>query len=376
LIEYIAQPGDTVYSIARLFSIRTGQLLSVNPGLGSGPVLAAGQRLLIPDISLVRPAIEVNGYFYAGRDPSILREVFPYLTYLSILYCRVTPDGGILCMNDSTLVRAVRAANVAPMMVVTNYTPGEGYSEPLVHAILSDPQAQQTLMQNILSRLRKTQYYGINIDFEMVPYADYNALTQFVQMASFTLHPLGYLVMVTVRTKRLIDRAENQRDKFRITDYTFIADRFVIKTSELACDPNTALSQTDSMQRILDYITGPFSSQKVLVAYPNCCRMWTLPYQPGQQPQPVFYEQAELIANQAGTGFEYDMDTGMLFFDRVDDTGAGFTIWCGNVVANKDIMELVRIYNLGGVSVRPVDLFSVATFQLFGAMYQIQKLNL
>lgn len=375
LMEYIVQAGDTVYSVARLFGMRTEQLFSANPTLREGEALLPGRRLMIPDSSLVRPSIEVNGYFYATRDPSILREVFPYLTYLSILYCSVMADGSLNCMNDGNLVRMTRSAGVAPVMVITNYSPGRGFSAELAHAVLSDSQVQQMLLQNMISRLRMTQYYGVNLDFEMVPYEDYNAYMQFMQMASYALHPLGYIVMVTVRTSRIISRILDQRDNFHISDYNFIADRFIVKTSELVCDPNTALSQIDSMQRILDFSSGPFSSNKILLAYPNCCRMWALPYQPGAPSQPLYFEQAELMAQQAG-GFEYDLDSGMLFFERVDENGAGFTVWCGNVVADKDIIELVRIYNMAGISVRPVDLFSVETFQIFGALFQIQKINL
>ena len=296
MTEYIVQPKDTVYSVARLFGIRTGQLISTNPSLADGRALLAGQRLIIPDSSLVRPAIEVNGYFYAVRDPAILRDVFPYLTYLSILYCGVTADGSLVCTNDGILVRAARAAQVAPLMVISNQVPMQGYSPALAHAILSDVEIQQTLLQNIISRLRKTEYYGINVDFEMVPYGDYNAYTRFLQMASYALHPLGRIVMVTVRTKRIIDRILAQQDGFRISDHNFIADRFVIKTSEPVCDPSTTLSQIDNMQRILDFMSAPFSGTKILLAYPNCCHMWRLPYHPGVPPQPLSYEQAELMA--------------------------------------------------------------------------------
>ena len=65
----------------------------------------------------------------------------------------------------------------------------------------------------------------------------------------------------------------------------------------------------------------------------------------------------------------------MFFFNQTDETGAGSTVWCGNIVADKDIIELVRIYNLAGISVRPVDLFSEETFHIFGALFQIQKIN-
>ena len=39
------------------------------------------------------------------------------------------------------------------------------------------------------------------------------------------------------------------------------------------------------------------------------------------------------------------------------ETGQEYEVWCGNVMASKEIVDLIRIYNLGGVSFRPADFF-------------------
>ncbi len=369
-MNYIVQPGDTLYSIARLFGIRTEQIINANPDLAQGAALSAGQFLEVPLSPRMRPSIDMNGFIDPSTDPCVLQDIFPYLTYLSILCCNVRMDGSISCSNDRPMVSAARSAKVAPLMVVSNEAPDVGYSAEIAHAIISDPVAQQTMLDNIVARLRLTEYFGVNFNFELVPYEDYDAFAELVRKATFLLHPMGYYVMLTIRTQRVITYIEELYPE-PPGDYAFIADRFIVRSSELACDPGSDLSTADSVQRILDYTIAPFSSRKILIAYPNCCQVWQVPYLTGQAPRTISYQQAALLAGW--TGFLYDQQTNRRYFSFTDEGGLEYGIWCGNIAGSKEIADLVRIYNLGGVSFRPADFFSLSTYQLFNVMFQIQK---
>jgi spore germination protein len=344
-MRYIVQPGDTLYSIARLFGIRTEQIINANPILAENAALSAGQLLEIPVSSRMKMSIDMNGFIDASADPASLQDIFPYLTYLSILCCHVRMDGSISYSNDRMLVSAARSAKVAPMMVVSNEVPGVGYSAEIAHAIISDPVAQQTMLDNIVARLKLTEYYGVNINFELVPYEDYDAFAELVRKATFLLHPMGYYVMLTIRTQRVITYIEALFSE-PPGDYAFIADRFIVRSSELACDPVSNLTTADSVQRILDYTIAPFSSRKILIAYPNCCQVWQAPYQTGQAPCTISYSQAALLAGE--TGFLYDQQTGKWHFTFTDEAGLEYNVWCGNIAGSKEIADLVRIYHLGG----------------------------
>ena len=369
-MKYIVQPGDTLYSIARLFGIRTEQLISANPILADNMALSAGDRLEVPLSSRMRQPIDMNGFIDASADPASLQDIFPYLTYLSILGCHVRACGYIDCSNDRALVGAARAAQVAPMMVVSNEVPGVGYSAEIAHAVISDPVAQQTMLDQIVARLKLSEYFGVNFNFEPVPYEDYDAFAQLVRKATFLLHPMGYYVMLTIRTQRVIARIEELLPQ-PAGNYEFIADRFIVRSSELACGSALNLSKADSVQRILDYTIVPFSSRKILIAYPNCCEVWQVPYQAGQSPRIISYQQAALLSG--ASGFLYDQQTSRRYFVYTDEAGLEYDVWCGNIMGSKEIADLVRIYNLGGVSFRPADFFSISTYQLFNAMFSILK---
>lgn len=369
-MKYTVQPGDTLYSIARLFDIRTEQLIGANPILAGGAALSPGQTLEVPISFRVRPVIDVNGFADAAEDPALLQDIFPYLTYLSVLCCRVRACGRLDCSNDRVLVVAARQAKVAPLMVVSNEVPGVGYSAEIAHAIISDAVAQKMMLEQIVARLQMSDYYGVNFHFEMVPYEDYDAFAELVRTATFLLHPMGYYVLLTIRTQRVIARIEQLRPQ-QPGNYEFIADRFIVRSSELACDLAYGLSIADTVQRILDYTVAPLSSRKILIAYPNCCEIWQVPYESGQTPRMISYPQAALLAGN--TGFLYDQQSGRQYFAYTDEAGQEYALWCGNIAGSREIAELVRIYNLGGVSFRPADSFSQSTYQMFDALFNIQK---
>ena len=103
--EYLVQPSDTIFSISRMFDLRTEQLLLTNPDLQYNSLLA-GQILNIPERKHMRSTIRTNGFFNANRDPALLNDIYPYLTYLSIVNCRIIKDGSLLCENDDEVIVA------------------------------------------------------------------------------------------------------------------------------------------------------------------------------------------------------------------------------------------------------------------------------
>ncbi len=370
--EYLVQPGDTIFSISRMFGLRTEQLLHTNPNLQYNSLIA-GQTLNITENKLMRSTIKINGFFNADRDPALLNDIYPYLTYLSIVNCRVLKDGSLFCENDDkAIVASARSANVAPLMVISNYVLTTGYSGELAHDVLSDKQALNNLFENIEQRMSTTQYFGINFDFENVPYADYDIFASFIQELSNQLHPLGYIVIATLRTNRIIGRIQENAEGFPVGNYENLADMFVIKTSEIICNPASNLSMIDNLQMIIDYVISPFSGHNILVSYPDCCHLWTHPYYAEQQPVPISFEQAELLAS-GGNGLEYDQNTNMYFYDYCGKSGDGYSIWCGSVLVNKEIVELIKLYELGGLSFRPADMFSLTTYQILGLIFNIDK---
>lgn len=365
--QYIVQPGDTLYSIARLFGMTTGRLRSFNPEVADTDVLSVGQTLQIPQTGLVRPTIEVNAYIYPGYHPLQWSEIFPYLTYLSIFGHEIRP-GGMLTVPDSVpLVTAARQAGVGPLLVVTNTVEGV-YSGELLHGVLSDFAAQQTLINNCVAVAQTYGYYGVNFGFEQILLEDYEPYAAFLELAANRLHAVGLIIVASIRLVVVLENPYALPEALSL--YSRILDRFIITPGDYIC--SEGLTPIDVVQRGLDYITRYFSNPKILLSIPNCCYQWELPYPSNGKYRSLSPEEADALIRRTGAYPEIDPDTQMVFFRIVEEGNISYVLVCDSM-RSLLVLELVEIYNLGGISFRTLNLFNLARYQVISVRYDIRK---
>lgn len=365
--EYTVQPGDTLYSIARLFDMTTGRLRSLNPELADTDGIAVGQTLHIPLDGLVRPVIEVNGYIYPDYNPLQWNAIFPYLTYLSIFGHEIRPGGMLTIPDSAPLIAAAREAGVAPLMVVTNTINGV-YSGELLHGILSDLQAQQALIQNSIEAARTYGYYGVNFGFEYILPEDYATYASFLDLAANQLHALGLIIVASIRLVIVIQMTPTLPESLAL--YSRILDRLIITPGDLVCIGEQA--PIDAVQQGLDYVTRYFSAPKILLGVPNCCYEWDVPYPPDNEYRVLPPDQADAIIRASGAMPQIDPNTQMTVFQIPEDGTISSVIICSSAYSLMT-MELVKIYNLGGVSFRTLNLFNLASYQVINVRNDIRK---
>ncbi len=373
MFDYIIQPGDTIYSITRLFGITTAQLLSVNPTL-DGENLVVGQKLRIPEYRDVRPTIEVNGYAYLTVSQAVLENALPYLTFLSILGYDVRPDGTFPTVDDTRLIEAARQQGVASLMVVSNIEPDIGFSADLAHTLLSDLSVMQTMINYIIATLKAKNYYGVNINFSELYPSDYIAYAAFLQSLTTQLRPLGYLVVIAARMTILIEQQAlltsiNQRFSFN-----GIMDRLIIRSNDWACTyRRRETSYIDELQQAIDFATQHVSSPKILITIPNCCYSFKLTGQGPHLYRLLTPAQADELVQQTGGVFRIDPRSRTSHFTYVDSDGVVHEVLCEIDTNLRAPLALVQTYNLGGVSFRTIESFSTASYQTVSAMFEIRK---
>ena len=365
--EYIVQPGDTLYSIARLFQISTARLRMLNPELADTDAIFVGQTLRIPQDGQVRPIIEVNAYIYPVYNPQQWSAVFPYLTYLSIFGHEIRPDGTLVAPDTTALVAAVRQAGVAPLLVVTNTVEGV-YSGELLHAVLSDHQAQHTLIEHSVAVAQAYGYYGVNFGFEYILPEDYVAYAAFLDLAANRLHALGLIIVASIRLVVVLDKPPSLPEALAL--YSKILDRLIITPGDLIC--SEGIDPIDVLQQGLDYVFQYVSGPKILLGIPNCCYQWEGPYPPSGEYRVLSLDQADALVRGTGAYPETDPDTQMIFFCIPEDGNVSHVVMC-NSPRSLMVAELVDIYNLGGVSFRTLNLFNLASYQLLTVRSDIRK---
>ncbi len=373
--EYTVQPGDTVYSISRLFGITTAALLAANPEITDIDRISVGQILRIPGTRAIRRTIEVNGYAYTTVDEGALRNILPYLTYLSIIGFEANPDGSIQYPDDAALIETALLYNVAPLMVVSNRDAFGNYLGDLAHTLLASTALQQTLIDNIVARLQDGNYYGINVDFSELYVDDFFAYAGFLQSLTMQLHPLGYIVVVAPRINILLEHQEVLERINQAFFFNSLMDRLIIRTTIWTCTYDVArqLPLIDELQRAVDFASSLISSNKILLAVPNCCYVWRITGDEAVLLRTLSPAQADelLIATHARVAI--DPQTQASYFQYYDQDDVLHQVWCENETNLRGPLALVETYNLGGISFRTIDRFSMVSYRTLASLYEIRK---
>lgn len=364
--EYIVQPGDTLYSIARLFQVPTERLRSLNPEIEDASVFV-GQTLQIPVSGQVRPTIEVNGYTFPVYDPLQLSAIFPYLTYLSIFGNEILSGGLLTSLNSAQLVLEAHQAGVAPLMVVTNTVEG-AYSGELLHGILSDISAQQKLLDNCIAIAQAYGYYGVNFGFERIFPEDFRSYASFLELAANRLHALGLIIVISIPLVMVLESISSLMEALSLFDQ--ILDRIIIAIGDFICSEEQV--PIDSVQQGLDYVTEYVSSPKILLGIPNCCYIWREPFASNDGYYALSTDQADALVRLTGAYPEMDPYTQNTFF-HIREEGEPPSILICDPVRSLTALELVSIYNLGGISFRSLTLFGFASYQAINVRNDILK---
>ena len=225
---YTVRRGDTMSAIARSFGVSLQSLVAANPAINDPNRIYVGQQINIPSQSEYLGEMVVNGYITDAADAT-LNATLPYLTFLSPFSYRSDLSGKLT--PDFDLNTALSAAQrVANLMTVTNLKAQGGFSSEIAHAILTNQTVQDTFLGNVETALARGGYYGLNIDFEYVYQYDRNSYNQFLQRVTDRLHSLGYLVATALAPKLSDDQ---QGLLYSAHDYAFhgkTADYVILMT--------------------------------------------------------------------------------------------------------------------------------------------------
>lgn len=370
MIDYIVNFGETLYFIARKFNITTKELLANNPGIINPDFILPGQVIRIPSNGQLKRTITVNGFTNLNINNQLLIERLPYLTYLSILGYSFNPDGTVNSIDDTQLIQMSRGAGVAPMMAISNTDANGIYSAELAHTVFTNIQLRNTLINNIVGILNDKKYFGLVVNFEYLNPPDMFVFSYFINLLTDALRPLGYLIALAIRMSVFTDQQAlvMQIDQRNI-------DRVIIMSNELAYTfgQTMVMSPFDQMQRTLDAAIVVLPDSRFLLGIPNSSFNWTFPRNLGIPAQAFSKEDVIALYKSSGAILHFDAITRGTYFNYIDDKGAGNLVWTENGHGFEEYLKLVDIYNLAGVSLFTIDLFTSADYQMLNATHDIRK---
>lgn len=380
---HVVQPTDTLWKISKFYGIDILQIIEANQ-LQNQKWLVIGQALVIPTAAgtffTPRPVIEVNGYLsktgIEGWQAVI--KTSSDLSSVSISSYHIKPDGSIAEYASSTdetkLLKTITSQQLVPIMVISNFVENK-FNTKLVHTILSDRQAQNVLILNILTVMKAKGYVGLNIDFEFIDAEDRDLLNHFVQQVVNRLHPQGYSVSIALPAKTN-DTTTGFAGAYDYAVLGQFTDFVVLMTYDWGWvgGPPFPIAPINEVKKVLDYAVSVISRNKILMGIPLYAYDWKSPYKEGETPAEMIssYE-AVIRASEYGASIQYNPIYQSPFFHYQDRAGIKHEVWFEDARSVQVKYHVVKEYNLRGVSYWEIAFSFPQNWLLLNEIFRVRK---
>lgn len=348
--RYTVQPGDTLWQIAQIFGTTVPAIMQASK-ITNPALIYSGQKLKIPNAA--KPTIDVNAFTtqFGTAGAQTVRDVTPYLTYVSPFGYRIQADGGLSPVDDTAIIQAATSNGVVPMMAITNFSSTETGTE-LAHTILASSDLQETLLTNIINTMKSKGYQGLNIDFENVDPADRDRYNAFLQRTVNRLHPEGFFASSSLAPKTSANQKGLLYEAIDYPAHGRILDFVVLMTYEWGyrMGPPRAISPLNQIKRVLDYAVGVIPRDKIFMGFQVYARDWLLPHVQGQEAQTFDMQEAVRRAVKYGAVIQYDETAQSPYYRYTDDQGRKHEVWFEDARSAQAKFDTVKAYRLRGIS--------------------------
>lgn len=224
--------GESPYSIAIQYGISVQELYQNNPELSFGAPLYPNQVLVIRFEGQKIRALSTSGYAYPFVNRQLLRRTLPFLTYLSIFSYGMKEDGSLIPVDDSELLAYARTYQALPVLVLTSLDESGVFSTELVHKLLQDSAFQNTVLEQLIRIMLEKGYRGLDSDFEYIQKEDASAYVAFLKNARDRLHENGFFLHVALAPKTEANQPGLLYEGHNYHEIGAVADRVLLMTYE------------------------------------------------------------------------------------------------------------------------------------------------
>ena len=167
VVIYVVQAGDTVDSIATAYGVNVWSIIADNQIIFPY-ALALGQALFI-DLGTRMPSrnLRVSGYAYPFISEWVLEQILPYLSELPIFSYGFTTTGELVPpqLSEDWMINMAKEFGTLPILTLTPLDENGNFSNYLIHAVVHNQEAIDTLIGNLITVMYQKGYVGLDIDF-------------------------------------------------------------------------------------------------------------------------------------------------------------------------------------------------------------------
>ena len=349
---HAVQPGETLTSIAANYGTTVRTLWRNNWALGGQSNLAVGQTLVISYFDEKLGSAASNGYAYPFIGAALLDEQLPYLTYLTPFTYGITASGGLLPLEDDTLLSAARAHGSRPVMHLSTLTESGQFDTRRGELILTDTPVQDRLVNEVIQTVLQRGYAGVDVDFEYLPGPLAAAYAAFLARLRRLLNAQGRFLWTALAPKT---SAIQRGLLYEGHDYAAIgaaSDGVLLMTYEwgYTYGPPMAVAPLPNVRAVLDYAVTEIPSEKIFLGIPNYGYDWPLPFVQGTtRAQSISNQRAIELAIQHNIAIQYDETAQSPFFHYTDAAGVVHEVWFEDARSLSAKLKLIAEYGFRGV---------------------------
>jgi len=351
---YVVQPNDTVDSIAESYQVPVDNIVYINQ-LVYPYALAVGQALLIPTAGeeQEKRSVITNGYAYPFINQGVLESTLPYLTNLSIFSYGFTEQGELIppALNDTWMIELASGMGVNSILTLTPMDAEGRFNNILIHQMVNNAEARNTLIQNLLVTLGEKGYQGVDVDFEYILAEDRDAFTSFVAELTDTMNANGYETSVALAPKT----SAGQRGLlYEGKDYRGLgaaANSVLLMTYEwgYTYGPPMAVAPIDKVRQVVEYAVTEIPVEKINLGIPNYGYDWPLPFEQGvTKATTIGNVQAVQLAIEYGAVIGFDEVSQTPYFHYIEN-GVEHEVWFEDVRSIQAKFNLVKEFSLRGM---------------------------
>ena len=348
---HTVRSGETLGQIARQYGISVRQLQRNNPVLEGGMLIYPGQTLVIRYQDTPQDTIRVNGYAYPFIDRPLLRSTLPYLTYLTPFTYGITPQGGLLDLDDQWLISAAGRGGAAPLMHLSTLTEDGSFSNELASLVLNDMDVQNALVAAVRRTLEEKGYRGLDVDFEYVFPDDGPAYAAFLRRLTDELNPMGYPVLAALAPKTSASQKGLLYEAHNYAAIGSAVNEVLLMTYEwgYAYSLPMAVAPLPNVRAVVEYALTEIPAEKIWLGIPNYGYDWPLPVIRGEtRATSISNQYAVSLAGRYGAVIQYDETAQSPWFRYRDERGSEHEVWFEDARSIAAKLELIRQYGLQG----------------------------
>ncbi|TDO22416.1 glycosyltransferase [Pedobacter duraquae] len=287
--------------------------------------------------------VRINAGFYVNWDPQSLTDLKDNIAQLDMVvtesFFLVKGADTVLDKSDRDALRTIHRFKKTAIAVVSNFK-DDHFDGDAVHLLLSNKNLQDRFIANLIIKLKKYKYQGVNIDFEELKEKSDAPLIAFQQNLYAKMHAQNLLVTQDISPD---NDDYNAVTLEKYNDYIFL----------MAYDQHSELSNPGDIshqlwvEKQLDAICSKISSDKVILAL--ACYGYDWPDE--NVGKVVTYQQAIANANRYKAKIIFDPASANLHYTYLDEGGINHTVYFTDAATNFNLIRKADDWGVAGVAV-------------------------